>query len=79
MKSQSRIQCEINLHKPRKKVISASWSQNDAQMNHEQVKFTRHIIAQTWRGAITSSPIIYYMSSGGGYIKITQIQEKTTK
>jgi hypothetical protein len=75
MKSQSRIQGEINLHKPRKKVISASWSQNGAQMNHEQVKFTRHTIAQTWRRAIASSPMIYYMTSGGGYIEITQIQE----
>jgi hypothetical protein len=53
MKSQSRIQGEINLHKLRKKVISASWSQNGAQMNHEQVKFTRDTITQTWKGAIT--------------------------
>jgi len=47
MKSQSRIQGEINLHKPRKKVINTSWNQNGAQMNHEQVKFIKHTIAQT--------------------------------
>jgi len=56
-------------------VFSASWSQNGAQMNQEQVKFTRDTIAQTWRGAITSFPITCYMTSGGGYIKITKIKE----
>jgi len=36
MNSQVGVQRVINLHKPRKKVVSASWNQSGAQMNHIQ-------------------------------------------
>jgi len=36
MNSQVEVQHVINLHKPRKKVVSASWNQSGAQMNHIQ-------------------------------------------
>jgi len=61
-----KVQGWINLHKPKERVINASWSQNGAWMKHKQIKLTRHIMAQTWKGTSTSSPIIYFVTDGGG-------------
>jgi hypothetical protein len=36
MNSQVGVQSDINLHKPKERVDGVSWSQNYAQMNHEQ-------------------------------------------
>jgi hypothetical protein len=42
------------------------------EMKHKRVELIKHIIAQTWKRNTTSSPIIYSMSSGKTYIKITE-------
>lgn len=70
--SQARVQVEINLHKQTKKAINRSWTQNVTQMNHEQGKFTRHTMTQTWRGTTTSFTILYYMTNGRVYIKMAK-------
>jgi hypothetical protein len=66
------VQSDINLHKPKKRVDGVSWSQNDAQMNYEQDKLTRHTIAQTWRKATTSFHVTSSMTCSGGCIKVVK-------
>jgi hypothetical protein len=34
MNSQTNVQSEVNLHKPRKKVVNGNWNQNGAKMVH---------------------------------------------
>jgi hypothetical protein len=62
------------VHKSRKKEINASWNQNGAWMNHMQSKFTRHT-PWLWKGALTSFPIIYFVTNDEGYITMGKNDE----
>jgi hypothetical protein len=70
------VQSEINLPKPRKNAINASWSQKGAQMNHGRPKLTIHtMVTWTWRRVTTSSPIMYFVTSGEGYMQVQKFLE----
>jgi hypothetical protein len=45
LKSQVKVQNEINLHKLRKKVVHANWSKNNAKINyHDNSTYKTHHI-----------------------------------
>ncbi len=46
MKSQAKVQNEINLHKLKKKVVHANWSKNNSQINYHDnsTNKTHHIL-----------------------------------
>jgi hypothetical protein len=60
------------MHKPKKKMISANWSQINAWMNYGKHAFTLYIIAQNWYESTLSSLqcIIRWYK---GYIKMEKI------
>jgi hypothetical protein len=62
--SQVEVQCDMNLHKLRKREVSITWSQNDVWTNHKA-----HHITQTWKTPTISCYIIYFVTNVG-YIEV---------
>jgi hypothetical protein len=68
------VQSEVNLHKLRKRVVSANWSHNGAWASCGQPTFTRHtMLSWNWGGIINLFPIIYFLDAGKGNIVMAKI------
>ncbi len=46
------IQGKVNMHKPRKNIVSANWSKNDAYKQTKGNLHTKHTTTWTWKDSL---------------------------